>query len=171
MLGLGFAVGWVGSGRLGRRTSLSRYEVSIRKSAERFGVDPSLLRAIIRAESGGRPSVVSSRGAGGLMQLLPSTAREYAGQLGLEAEPDLEDPATNILLGACHLARLLGQFDHDTVLAVAAYNAGAGRVKSWLEKHPARSSREIIARSASVETRQYVGRVDRVFTQQNGGGL
>jgi len=170
LLGGGFAVGWLGGARVERSANLSRFDGQIKRASVRFGVDPVLVRAVIRAESGGRADVVSRRGAVGLMQLLPSTAAEYGPSLGLN-QVDLKDPATNILLGTYHLARLLAQFDHDPVLALAAYNAGAARVKRWLSKHPACSSREIISRAAAPETRRYVGRIDRFVRRARGKGL
>ena len=84
-------------------------------------VDPALLHAVIAVESGFAVNAVSSRGAQGLMQLMPATARDYG-------VTDVFDPRQNIDAGAQHLRRLLDRFGQDRTLALAAYNAGAGAV-------------------------------------------
>lgn len=80
-------------------------------------VEPELLHAVIAAESGYASRAVSSRGAQGLMQLMPATARDYG-------VTDPFDPLQNLDAGARHLRRLLDRFGQDTSLALAAYNAG-----------------------------------------------
>ena len=84
-------------------------------------LDPRLLEALIGVESNQTSNAVSARGALGLMQLLPSTARDYG-------VTDPFDPEQNVRAGARHLRRLLDQFEQDTTLALAAYNAGEGAV-------------------------------------------
>ena len=93
---------------------------SIRGAASDHGVEPALVTAVIAAESNFDPAAVSSRGAQGLMQLMPATAAD----LGVR---DVWDPDQNIRGGTAHLARLLGKYD-DVSLALAAYNAGEGTV-------------------------------------------
>lgn len=92
--------------------------------AGRHEVDPALVRAIIMAESGYNPKAVSKRGAKGLMQLMPRTARS----LGVE---DIFDPEHNINAGVEYFKRLLNQFDGNVKLALAAYNAGSRKVKKY----------------------------------------
>jgi soluble lytic murein transglycosylase-like protein len=94
----------------------------IQQTAQREGVDASLLRAVARQESGFRSCAVSPKGAMGLMQLMPSTAQE----LGVR---DPFDPAENLSSGARLLKQLLDRFGGDTALALGAYNAGPGRVE------------------------------------------
>lgn len=94
--------------------------------------DP-LVEAIIRQESGGRADVVSDAGAVGLMQILPSTAKEIAAELGVE-KYDLKDPATNRLFGSHYIKKLLQQFGGDAELALTAYHSGPGRVKNLLSR-------------------------------------
>lgn len=84
-------------------------------------VEPELLHAVIAAESGYASRAVSSRGAQGLMQLMPATARDYG-------VTDPFDPLQNLDAGARHLRRLLDRFGQDTSLALAAYNAGPAAV-------------------------------------------
>ena len=83
----------------------------------------ALLHAVIKTESAYNPSAVSAKGAGGLMQLMPETARE----MGVT---DVYDPKANIQGGARYLKRLMTLFDNDIALAVAAYNAGPQAVLS-----------------------------------------
>lgn len=92
-------------------------------AARRHGLDAGLLNAIIHAESGFRRDALSPRGAMGLMQLMPATARE----LGVA---NAYDPRANIDAGALHLRRLLDRF-RDPQLALAAYNAGAATVERY----------------------------------------
>ena len=121
-----------------RRTS-GRYDAVIAAAAARHRLDPALLRAVIATESNFDPRARSARGAQGLMQLMPETARE----LGV---PDVWDPHANVEGGAAYLAALLRRYG-DLRLALAAYNAGPGAV----DRHGGVPPFE--------ETRQYVERV------------
>lgn len=96
----------------------------IADTARRFGHDAHLMRAIVRVESAFNARAVSSKGAIGLMQLMPATARRY----GVEKASDLFDPATNLLAGARYLADLHRLFPRRIELVLAAYNAGEGAV-------------------------------------------
>ena len=98
------------------------YDKHIRRAARIYDVDPLLVKAIIKAESNFDRLALSKRGAKGLMQLMPETA------LDMNVE-DPYDPRGNILGGTCYLRKLLGLFDGDLALALAAYNAGPERVK------------------------------------------
>jgi len=84
-------------------------------------IDPALLHAVIGVESAYAARAVSSRGAQGLMQLMPPTAKEYG-------VTDAFDPRQNVVAGARHLRLLLDQFNQNTALALAAYNSGAAAV-------------------------------------------
>jgi len=98
-----------------------RFDEVIREAASRAGIEPALLHAVIAVESGYDARAVSARGAAGLMQLMPSTAKRYR-------VTDVFDPAQNVRGGAQYLAELLRMFDDDLALALAAYNAGEGAV-------------------------------------------
>jgi soluble lytic murein transglycosylase-like protein len=87
-------------------------------------VDPRLVRAVIRVESGGDPSAISTAGAMGLMQLMPGTAAAY-GVL------NPWDPEQNVAAGTHHLSDLLREYNGDVALALAAYNAGSGAVARY----------------------------------------
>jgi soluble lytic murein transglycosylase-like protein len=98
------------------------YDPFIDRVARENGLSPGLIKAVALVESGFDPHAVSPKGAQGLMQLMPGTARQYGVQ-------DAFDPLQNLRAGAIHLRRLLDQFDGDLTLALAAYNAGAGTVE------------------------------------------
>ena len=97
---------------------------SIADAAGYHGLDPALVKAIIEVESGGRLDARSSKGAVGLMQLMPATAAE----MGVK---DRTDCTQNIKGGTGYFSRLLEQFHGDIVLALAAYNAGPSAVEKY----------------------------------------
>lgn len=94
-------------------------------------ISEKLVRAMIRQESNNNAKAVSPKGARGLMQLMPDTAKEVAAELGIK-NPDLEDPETNVRLGSHYMQKQLDKFG-DVKLALAAYNAGPTRVAKWIE--------------------------------------
>ncbi len=115
------------------------FGIEIQQAALASGVDAALIRAIIHAESAYQADAVSPKGAQGLMQLMPQTAKM------LEVN-DPFNPAKNIDGGARHLADLLKQFDGDVTLAAAAYNAGAGAVQKYGGVPPYDETREYVRR-------------------------
>lgn len=102
------------------------YGDSIARVAERHGVDGLLVAAVVEAESSFQPCAVSHRGAIGLMQLMPATAG--ARYLNPAAQRELCTPKLNLDLGTRYLSHLLKRYGGDLELALAAYNAGPGRV-------------------------------------------
>ncbi len=119
----------------------------VRTAAHTHRIAPELLHAVIATESGYAVRAVSPRGAQGLMQLMPATARSYG-------VTDAFDPGQNINAGARHLRSLLDQFNQNTTLALAAYNAGAASVVRHRHRIP-----------PFAETAAYVPRVLRHFAQ------
>ncbi|MCW3490420.1 lytic transglycosylase domain-containing protein [Dethiobacter alkaliphilus] len=110
------------------------YREIIEEYAAEYRVDPLLVAAVIREESKFNADAVSRKGALGLMQLMPSTAQWIAPQVGIINLTDemLLDPEINIQLGTWYLANLFKEFDGRHELVIASYNAGRGKVASWL---------------------------------------
>lgn len=125
-------------------------DAAIDEAARRHNVDPNLVRSVIKVESNFNPNAVSRKGAMGLMQLMPATARS------LNVSNPF-DPQQNVDAGVRHLRKLLDSYGGDVRLSLAAYNAGAGAV----------------ARSAGVprfgETRNYVRRITQLYAGADGG--
>ena len=113
------------------------YDAAIAEAADRYRLDPNLIRAVINAESAFNPFAVSSAGALGLMQLMPEMARE------LEVL-DPFDPRQNILGGSRYLRDLLDRHHGNVDLAVASYNAGPGAVARYRGIPPYRETRNYV---------------------------
>ena len=125
-----------------------------------------LIHAIARQESQFDKAAVSHAGARGLMQLMPGTARETAGKIGLVYLPEnlTSDTGYNIQLGSSYFQRMLVRYNGSYPLAVAAYNAGPGNVNKWLAANgdPRLPGGDIVRWIESIpfsETRNYVQRV------------
>ncbi len=118
----------------------------IQEASDRYQVDPELIRAIIMAESSNNPRAISRKGARGLMQLMPATAKA----LGVE---DSFDPENNIYGGVRYFRQLLDRFDGDTKIALAAYNAGSSKVRQYQGIPPFRATRYYIKRVFSYYNR------------------
>jgi len=125
-------------------------EEFIAPAASKYEVAPELVAAVIWAESSGDPNARSRRGARGLMQLMPNTAKE----LGVTT---ILDPRENVEGGTRYLRQMLDAHEGDVSLALAAYNAGPEAVRRYRGIPPYR------------ETREYVGRVIRVYERALGG--
>src|SRR3970040_281457 len=104
------------------RESPSTYDRLIRRYSEEHGVEFALVKAIMQAESAFNPYAVSHKGARGLMQMMPETARRYGVR-------DIYNPVENIRAGVQHLKFLSGMFNNKLYLVIAAYNAGENAVK------------------------------------------
>ena len=136
------------------------FEELIYRYSEEHDLDPFLVKAVIRVESSFIPDAVSPVGARGLMQIMPATAEDLAGRMGIDHhEDDLFSPAYNIRMGTFYLRLLIDYFgEQDT--ALAAYNAGRGNVGNWL-RDPRYSSDGVTLHDIPFsETRHYVVRVN-----------
>ncbi len=131
----------------------ARVEAAIEEAALRFGLPSTWIRAVVRAESGGRPDALSPKGAMGLMQLMPGTWREMRAELDLGEDPFA--PRDNLLAGAAYLRRLYDAYGAGGFLA--AYNAGPGRY----ERHLTGTAR------LPAETVRYVSRVSAEIAAAN----
>jgi len=115
----------------------SKYDSLIDSSAQKYGLDPNLLRAMMKQESAGNPRAVSSAGAVGLMQLMPATAQRFG-------VTDRNDPAQSVDGGAQYMRFLLDKFNGDKTLAIAAYNAGEGAVDKYGGIPPYKETRDYV---------------------------
>lgn len=111
-----------------------KYKEYVFKYSLQNNIDPYLVFAIIKAESGFNPEAVSRKNARGLMQISEKTAMWGAKSLELENfdEESLFDPEINIKIGCWYIAALMKEFGNDTDLVIAAYNGGSGNVNDWL---------------------------------------
>jgi soluble lytic murein transglycosylase len=153
---------------LQRATHPLEYEGTIQAASAEYGVEPALVAAVIRTESRFAHDGESSRGAYGLMQILPETAAFIQERSGIPG--DYREPATNIRMGTWYLAYLYGRYEGDERLVLAAYNSGEGRVDRWLSEGRDVAGGEI----PFAETRNYVGDVlasREVYRDLYGPGL
>src|SRR3984957_12444545 len=127
-------------------------EKLVREAAERHHVDPALIRAVIQTESNWNSGALSRKGAGGLMQLIPTTAQRFGAS-------DLFNPQQNIDAGVRYLKTLLERYNGNLDLALAAYNAGEGAVD---RAHGIPAFRE---------TRNYVQKVQSAYFRPGSGRL
>lgn len=137
------------------------YKHHVNRAAERHQLDASLLFAMIRQESAYNASALSHAGARGLMQLMPATAHNVAKSLKLPIANNeaLYDPEFNITLGSSYISQMLERFNHNTILATAAYNAGPHRVKRWLPETVSMPADVWVETIPFRETRGYVQNV------------
>lgn len=140
-----------GSSLAALRERRARYAPLIDAAAREAGLQPALVHAVVRAESAYRPDAISRKGARGLMQLMPATAKRFG-------VTDLHDPRQNLKGGTRYLSLLLDQFNRDLNLALAAYNAGENAVISYGKRIP-----------PYPETQEYVRKVLRFYRQAQAG--
>lgn len=130
-----------------------KYEEAIREAGEENGLEPAFLAGVIYTESRFRPDVESHRGAYGLMQLLPGTARHIQDRSGIEG--DWREPDVNLKIGAWYLGYLEERYSGDERLMLAAYNSGEGQVDAWVSERGFDIAEDIPFK----ETREYVDNV------------
>jgi soluble lytic murein transglycosylase-like protein len=126
-----------------QRNRRSAYDAAIERYAGQYGVDPILVRAVISVESDFNPRCVSNKGARGLMQLMPETARQYGVR-------DVYNPDDNIRGGVHYLADLLNRHRSDLQRVLAAYNAGDGAVAKYHGIPPYEETMTYVKRALTV---------------------
>lgn len=134
------------------------YREEVKKAAAESNVSEALLYAVMKAESNFDATAQSNKGAKGIMQMLPETAKWCAEKKGKEM-PDLTVTADSIDIGAYYLSYLLDRFGGDEKVAVAAYNAGHGRVDTWLSDPRYSSDGKTLSKIPFPETEKYVKKV------------
>ncbi|CDN13389.1 Soluble lytic murein transglycosylase precursor [Richelia intracellularis] len=131
----------------------------IQSWSKKRNLNPLLVTALIRQESRFEPKIRSIAKATGLMQVLPSTADWIAEKEKLDKTPNLEDPEGNIMLGTWYLDHTHEQYDNNSLLAIASYNAGPGNVAKWLRRLPTEDIDEFVEEIPFNETKNYVRQV------------
>ncbi|WP_127582698.1 lytic transglycosylase domain-containing protein [Paenibacillus koleovorans] len=136
--------------QLSKTTATNDFDAIVEQASLKYGVDAALIHSVIQAESGYRPNVVSSAGAKGLMQLMDGTAKS----LGVS---DSFDPIQNVEGGTKYLASLLQRYNGNAAMALAAYNAGPGRVDAL----GVRNDEQLKAKLTQLplETQKYVAKI------------
>jgi soluble lytic murein transglycosylase-like protein len=130
---------YISETKLDYRAYFDRYDRIITRAARKHGVDDTLIKAVIRAESDFDKYAISNKGAQGLMQLMPETAKDLAVK-------DSFDPHENINAGVRYLKRQLKNFQNNVPLALAAYNAGENTVRRYGRIPPYEETRTFVDR-------------------------
>jgi len=130
------------------------------------GLDPYLVASLIRQESEFNPQAVSRANAWGLMQLLPHVGKDLAKEVRMRrfSQEQLTDPSVNLELGTRYFKHMVDSFGGHVEYALAAYNAGADRVKTWQAQGPYRDIHEFVESIPFTETREYVQAIMRNAT-------
>ena len=136
----------------------------MRSAAEEFGLDIYFVYSIIKVESNFEADATSHVGAKGLMQLMDITAEECneKGEYGYSIPSDLYDPEKNVMLGCSYIKSLMDTYG-DKSLALAAYNAGTGNVRKWLEDESLADGNGGLSHIPYEETEDYVKKVIRTY--------
>lgn len=134
------------------------YQDSTLKHSRNAGIDPAWAYGIMRQESRFQPSAQSGAGAGGLMQIIPSTATQIARSLG-ESTGNMSNPDTNIRYGTWFLNDLANRSRGQIAVATASYNAGPNAARRWVPTHGTISADQYVEAIAYAETRAYVKHV------------
>lgn len=129
--------------------------------AKEYGLDGYIVASVVYTESAFDPNAVSSKGAIGLMQIMPDTGEWIADRLKIKnfKTSMLKDPQTNLRMGCWYLSYLTDRYHSDLRLVLSAYNAGPGTVEKWLDDPEYSNDGKTIARIPFDETRQYVDKV------------
>jgi soluble lytic murein transglycosylase len=152
---------FMNSSFIGKKIYPIYYQKEIKESAEKHNIDPFLIAALIRVETNYKYQLESSKGAMGLMQIMPETANWIAEGAKVQAfkPADLFKPEVNIFLGAWYMNWLTKLYNGNVIYAIAAYNAGQGNVNHWKNNGIWDGRETDLGRIPFGETRHYVQRV------------
>ncbi|GAA0177374.1 lytic transglycosylase domain-containing protein [Clostridium sediminicola] len=139
-----------------------KYQDYVMKYSKAYEVDPFFIYAVIKAESNFKESALSSKGASGLMQITPSTARWAADVMGKTEYTDdiLFRPEFNIEMGCWYINNLRNEFGNNNKLILAAYNGGRGNVKKWLSNKAYSKDGKNLDNIPFGETDKYIKKVE-----------
>ena len=137
------------------------YQEEIIEYSKKNNLDPFLVAAVIKNESGFRIEAKSKPGAVGLMQIMPDTGKWIANEMGIQnfQMAKLAEAETNIRMGCWYLSELEYEFGHNRVLMLTAYNAGRGNTRNWMEEFNWDADFGSIEAIPYVDTREYVRKV------------
>ncbi|WP_048600580.1 lytic transglycosylase domain-containing protein [Rubeoparvulum massiliense] len=143
------------------------YMETVFREAEESNVDPWLIYAMMMVESGFQAEVVSARGAVGIMQVMPTTAKwvlkEEAEGMDLERlRAELQEPAYNLQVAIQYLEELASIYPQSAVLQIASYNAGPTQVKQWLDERVWDGTLEHVNQIPFPETQRYIKKVSYI---------
>lgn len=152
---------FLGTNVLGRMLYPIHYQEEIRQNAEKYQLDPFLIAAVIRVETNYKPDATSSKGAYGIMQLMPDTSDWIIEKAPFPGafKNRLDDPAVSIELGSWYLHWMFKQFNGNTFAVLAGYNAGHGKVSRWLQEGRWDGTFDNTDQIPYGETKRYVQRV------------
>lgn len=139
-----------------------KYEKEILFASKKYLVEPHIIASMINVESSFNEQAISSKGAVGLMQILPQTALWLCEEMEIEnfEEGLLTDPQTNILMGTYYLRYLMSKFQNLTVV-FCSYNAGEGTVRSWLNDQKYSLDGVTLTKIPYIETKNHVDKLER----------
>ena len=136
-----------------------KYSVTIEKVAEEYQISASLIASVANAESGFKEDAVSSKGAVGIMQIMPDTAKWLAEKMDVDYSEDmLKDAEYNIQMGAFYISYLKQIFSNQKTV-LCAYNAGIGNVRQWLKDEKYSADGQSLKEVPLKATKNYVNRV------------
>ena len=138
-----------------------KYQEEIAEACFEHDVDEAIIYSVINVESHFNKNAISSKGAVGLMQVMPSTAEGLAKEISLK-EFDLQNPADNIFLGTYYIGKLLQRFD-ILETALAAYNAGPTNVSNWLKNADYSDDGKVFKYIPFEETRNYISKFEKNY--------
>lgn len=142
-----------------------KYENIILEYSKEYGLNPYLITAIIKVESGFNTEALSKKNAMGLMQIRESTGKWIAEKIGMDnfASEMLYQPETNIKMGCWYIGYLIKYYDGNVKLALAAYNGGQGNVSKWLKDKDFSDDGSSLKDIPFAETRYYIERIEKTY--------